>query len=225
MEEKPNYYAVIPANVRYDENLKMGEKLMYGEITSLSHKTGECWASNNYFANLYRVTPQAISKWIKKLEKQKYISISYEKNGNLIVKRIIKMVSTDIDTVSTVVEGGINCSLQGYQHTIKENNTSINIINNNIIKEIIDYLNNKTNSSYRYNTVSTKKHITARLNEGYTLEDFKKVIDTKYKEWYNTEFERYLVPDTLFGTKFEKYLNQKTKEEKKYDVYAGVQRM
>ena len=124
--EKPNYFAVIPASVRYDENLKMGEKLMYGEITALTNKTGECWASNNYFAELYKVTPQAISKWIKNLEKNNYIIIEYDKQGKMIEKRIIKMVSTDIDRVSTTVEGGINHSLEGYQPEIKENNTSIN---------------------------------------------------------------------------------------------------
>jgi DNA-binding transcriptional regulator YhcF (GntR family) len=123
MEERPNYYAIIPANVRYNDNLKMGEKMMYGEITSLTYKTGECWASNNYFARLYKVTPQAISKWIKNLEKYKYITITYEKNGKAIEKRIIKLVSTE-------VEGGINSSLEGYQQEIKENNTSINNTSN-----------------------------------------------------------------------------------------------
>ena len=137
MEDKPNYYAVIPASVRYDENLKLGEKMMYGEITSLTFKTGECWASNSYFAELYKVSPQAISKWIKALEKQKYITIEYETKGKLIVKRIIKAVSTDIDTVSTTVEGGINHSLEGYQQEIKENNTSINNTSINNKKKII----------------------------------------------------------------------------------------
>ena len=119
MEEKPNYFAIIPADVRYDEELKLGAKMMYGEITSLTYKTGECWASNNYFATLYKVTPQAISKWIKALEKQKYITIEYEKEGKSITKRIIKLVSTTVDR-------GINHSLEGYQPEIKGNNTSIN---------------------------------------------------------------------------------------------------
>ena len=118
MEERPNYYAIIPADVRYDENLKLGEKMMYGEITALSNKVGVCYASNNYFAKLYKVSPQAISKWINALEKQNYITISYQKEGKMIVRRDIKMVSTCVDT--------INHSLGGYQQEIKENNTSIN---------------------------------------------------------------------------------------------------
>lgn len=118
MEEKPNYYAIIPAEVRYDEKLRASEKLMYGEITALTYKTGECWASNNYFAKLYNTTPQAISKWILDLQKYGYIKIEYEKQEKQIKKRIIK-VSTYIDRVSTNVYGG-------YQQNIKENNTSNN---------------------------------------------------------------------------------------------------
>lgn len=229
MEEKPNYYAIIPADVRYDENLKLGEKMMYGEITSLTHKTGECWASNNYFAKLYNVTPQAISRWIKTLEKRKYITIFYEKEGKRIIKRIIKLVSTGIDRVSTDIEGGINDSLEGYQYilrgyqrTVKDNNTSINntrsnntsinniYIQNNTIpyEEIINYLNLKANKNFRHNIKKTRSLIQARFNEGFTLNDFKIVIDKKCKEWLKTEFEKYLRPETLFSNKFEGYLNQ-----------------
>lgn len=89
--------------------------------------------------------------------------------------------------------------------------------NNNldIIKDIINYLNLKTNSKYKYTTKSTQQKINARLNEGYILDDFIAVIDKKYNEWIGTEFERYMNPETLFGTKFEKYLNQKTTRSKK----------
>ena len=119
--ENPNYYAVIPADVRYDKSLRPNEKLLYGEITALTQKTGECWASNNYFADLYDVTPQAISKWILDLEKRGYVTIRYIKseNSNNIDKRIITMVSTNIDRVSTK-------NWEGYQQKFKENNTSIN---------------------------------------------------------------------------------------------------
>lgn len=80
------------------------------------------------------------------------------------------------------------------------------------IKEIIDYLNSKTNSRYTYKNKSYNKHITARLSEGYTVDDFKTVIDKKCDEWLgDSKMENYLTPDTLFApSKFEKYLNQKS---------------
>ena len=90
-------------------------------------------------------------------------------------------------------------------------------IDNNIvefaeeIKEIVDYLNKKCGTNYRHTTANTKKHIKARLNEKYTVDDFKTVIDKKCAEWKGTDMEKYLAPDTLFGSKFEKYLNQKQK--------------
>lgn len=80
----------------------------------------------------------------------------------------------------------------------------------NITKEIIDYLNSKLGTNYRASTKSTISFINARIKEGYTLEDFKLVIDKKYKEWKGTQWEKYLTPETLFRpSNFEKYLNQK----------------
>ena len=83
-------------------------------------------------------------------------------------------------------------------------------IKENKIKEIVDYLNEKISSHYSYKTQHTKLHINARLNEGFTLDDFKTVIDKKVSEWKGTEFEKYLRPETLFGTKFENYLLSNT---------------
>lgn len=77
-----------------------------------------------------------------------------------------------------------------------------------VIKDIIDYLNLVVGTNYKYKTKNTQKHINARLAEGYEVEDFKTVIDKKANEWRGTEMEKYLCPETLFGTKFEKYLNQ-----------------
>lgn len=75
---------------------------------------------------------------------------------------------------------------------------------------IVDYLNQKTGSNYRAKTAKTQSLIKARLNEGFTEEDFKAVIDKKCAEWIGTEWEKYLRPETLFGNKFESYLNAKT---------------
>lgn len=84
-------------------------------------------------------------------------------------------------------------------------------------KEIISYLNEVTKSKFKYSSKATQSKINARLNEGYILDDFIAVIDKKWVEWQNTDFEKYMCPETLFGTKFEKYLNQKTKSKSKND--------
>ena len=120
MEEKPNYYAVIPANVRYDNDLRANEKLLYGEITALAQKTGECWANNKYFSELYEVKPNAIATWIRHLKEKEYILVDYEYSGREIAKRIIKIGGIQKDSTYSQKDsrGGIQKG--------EENNTSIN---------------------------------------------------------------------------------------------------
>lgn len=83
-----------------------------------------------------------------------------------------------------------------------------------IYSRVTEHLNLKTGCNYRHTSKKTQSLIAARLNENYSLSDFKKVIDTKTSEWKNTDMEKYLRPTTLFGTNFESYLNQKSREEK-----------
>jgi len=76
-------------------------------------------------------------------------------------------------------------------------------------KEIVDYLNEKANTKYRSSGSKTKLLIKARVNDGFDLDDFKKVIDTKTSQWLNDQkMKKFLRPETLFGTKFEGYLNE-----------------
>ena len=83
------------------------------------------------------------------------------------------------------------------------------------IKEIIDYLNNKAKTRYRTTNKETIKHINGRMNDGYTIDDFKTVIDKKSSEWIGTDMEQYLRPSTLFSpTNFENYLNAKINKRK-----------
>ena len=81
-------------------------------------------------------------------------------------------------------------------------------------KEIIDYLNTVCGTSYRATSKATQRLISARLHEGFTVEDFKAVIRTKHAEWANdAKMSKFLRPETLFGTKFESYLNQCTESQ------------
>ena len=106
--------------------------------------------------------------------------------------------------------------------TVNSNNNNINIKHNNIIKEVIEYLNKATNSSYRDSTPKTRTLILARIKEGFKLEDFKKVIDNKTRTWLkDTAMCKYLRPETLFGTKFESYLNEISKPKFKSEYFDG----
>ena len=111
---------------------------------------------------------------------------------------------------------------------LNTNELSTNELNNNgeqtdtsndSVKEIINYLNSVIGSNYRYKATVTQRYIKARLNEGFTVDNFKKVIDKKTEEWQGTEMAQYLRPETLFGTKFESYLNAPKKSRK---TDAGV---
>jgi uncharacterized phage protein (TIGR02220 family) len=90
-----------------------------------------------------------------------------------------------------------------------ENHSEIENENINVIKDIVNYLNKKLGTRYKYRTKDIQSHIKARLKEGFTYEDFVSVIDKKYQEWHGTKWEKYLRPITLFSTNFQSYLNQK----------------
>jgi len=85
---------------------------------------------------------------------------------------------------------------------------------------IISYLNTKVGTAYKSTSKETQRLIKLRFKSGFTLEDFYKVIDNKYNDWFKTDMEQYLRPMTLFGTKFESYLNQVSS--KKQDVEGSV---
>ena len=85
-DNKVNYYAIIPATIRYSKELKPAEKLLYGEITALTNIKGYCYASNRYFANLYNVTLHTVSQWISHLEKLQYIKLEMIRDNNKVIK-------------------------------------------------------------------------------------------------------------------------------------------
>ena len=96
------YYAIIPANVRYDTDLKANAKLLYGEITALCNEKGYCWASNSYFAELYKVSNETISRWISQLIKKGYLNsqIIYKVGTKKIEERRLYISKTPIDKKS-----------------------------------------------------------------------------------------------------------------------------
>jgi DnaD/phage-associated family protein len=211
MEEKPNYYAIIPAEVRYDTELKDKAKLLYGEITALSNKDGICYATNNYFANLYNVSATTISLLIKNLIDKGYLEseIIYKKGTKEIEYRYLK-----------ILKGGYLRNLkEGIKENLKENNTSINNNINNIYRHFENIFVRTLNSIEaqmieNWLKDKTEEQIINAINECAksnidNLKYIEKVLYGKKKnknntpEWFNKEIKSSEIED---NTEFNNFL-------------------
>lgn len=129
-EKMIGYYAIIPANVRYDKRLSANAKLLYGEITALSNEKGYCWATNGYFADLYGVSLGSISNWIGDLEKAGYIKrkVIRDKNKAVIRREIYISVAVqnsneeeNLNEEEQAKENSDDTSPKNLRDPIKEN--------------------------------------------------------------------------------------------------------
>ena len=132
-ERSAAYYAIIPANVRYNQQLSANAKLLYGEISALASREGYCFASNQYFADLYQVTPRSVIRMVKQLEDGGFIRTQEERDketGQCKGRRIYLAVSTaDAQPGDKIVTpSGQNCQEGG-----DKNVTPLLLINNNKI--------------------------------------------------------------------------------------------
>ena len=140
MKEKPNYYAIIPADVRYCKKLKPIERLIYAEITCLTNNKGYCWASNEYFSILFEISTRSVSRHVNKLKEFGFISVSIIRDKlSKVEKRIIKIKNEGVD--KTVAPPRQNCP-SPLDKSVQYNNT-----NNNNKKEK-DILFNKFWDAY-----------------------------------------------------------------------------
>lgn len=144
-DNKPSYFGIIPAKIRYDNKLSNSQKLFFSEITALTQKEGYCWASNSYFANLYDVDTSTVSRWVKGLREAGYISLEYEKEGKQIKGRKIKplMDSHGNELNQGVVhkdQGGVESMQGGYCKNSKGNNTSNNNTSKNNKDSVVSRL-------------------------------------------------------------------------------------
>ena len=217
MEEKPNYYAIIPAEVRYDKELKDKAKLLYGEITCLSNEYGYCYASNKYFANLYQVSVTTISLLIKNLIDRGYLTseIIYKKGTKEIDKRYLRISK----------EGYLRFLKEGIKEKLKDNNTSINnkeINNINIIykeknfkkptlEEVEEYCKERNNN------INAQKFIDFYESKGWKvgktpMKDWKACIRTW--EGNNTNKPTKVVNELPERLSKDTETNEKTKEER-----------
>lgn len=122
-EVHKSYYAIIPANIRYDSSITPNAKLLYGEITALCNEKGYCWANNEYFASLYGVSKVSISKWIRQLVEKGYIDsvLEYKEGTKEILNRYLTIINDPIkEKFNTPIK-----------EKFKDNNTLINNTSNN----------------------------------------------------------------------------------------------
>ena len=127
VKPEPSYYAILPANVRYDNRLIPNAKLLFAEITSLCNKEGFCWANNRYFAELYNVRIETVSTWINQLIKCGYLDskIIYKRGTKEILNRYLVLKGDPIaKKLNTPIE-----------EILKDNSTRINTKSNISFKD------------------------------------------------------------------------------------------
>lgn len=141
---QPNYYAIIPANVRYDKSLVPSAKLLYGEITALSNREGFCYATNEYFADLYQTSEKTITRWLKNLADKNYITTKLEtfryNDGTVKKIRYIYIVENSSNHMDKNVQNHMDNHIDIFDthhmdKNVPYNNTYNNNIKENILKE------------------------------------------------------------------------------------------
>lgn len=223
MEVKRDFKGVwIPREVWLDKRLSALDKVILTEIDSLDQGDNGCYASNQHLAEFCQCSERKVSDAVTKLIKCGYVSVASFDGRKRTLRSNLSNVRGRLE--KSARQDSKNCEAESQNllqsNTYRKTSTNTDKV---IYVEIIDYLNQKAGTRYRATTSSTRKHIKARIDEGFTVEDFKTVIDKKCSEWLgNSKMEQYLRPETLFGTKFEGYLNAKTNTNRQEKGANGV---
>jgi len=221
-----NTYGQLPTVVRHDSRVSDFQCRLYAEIQSLSNKYNYCFASNDYLAKAFGKTSETISRAISGLQKLGYLNVVIEDGYKRKIK--VKMDFSDMEGVDENVkggcqkeQGGLSKRTRGVDENVNHNNIIKEdkynkIIENKpdlskieIVKEVIDCLNAKANTSFKATTKETMQFVLARQKvDGWELEDFKLVIDFKVNDWGKDDrMKQYICPSTLFrASNAEKYM-------------------
>lgn len=244
-------FGLSPKLVMKDKRLTIEAKAIYAYIASYAGQGDTAFPSVSLILKDLKISKERFLKHRKLLEGCGYISVERLQGergrfgSNIYTLKQIVHTEQPCTQNTTVVKsddgkhrGG---DLPTWQNLATNNNNSFNNnnitnknINNNVVsdesdllendmhKKIIDYLNEKANKRFNHKAKGNQKFINGRIAEGYTFEDFKKVIDTKCSDWIGTKWEQYLRPQTLFNSeKFESYLNQKPFKKKHQTSQQG----
>ena len=142
MKEKPNYYAIIPAEVRYSKTLTPNAKLLYAEITALCNMNGKCTASTEYFCRVYEVSRASIQNWLSLLDKNGYITrvLIYRQGSKEILSRYIKLV--DKPSLKMCTD---NTNINITNTNLTDSNTKVGFVKPTII-DIKEYCKERKNN-------------------------------------------------------------------------------
>lgn len=189
-----SYYAIIPANVRYDKELKDKAKLLYGEITALCNEKGYCWATNNYFAELYGVSKETISRLVSNLADKGYLKVELIYEGKQIIERRLYITSDVLVQKSIPIDEKINTPHDKIVNTpidenVKENNTKI--FNNKSLNQSINQDELLITKDDEIDEIDYEKIIAKNI-------DYKNLKTTCPKEQVEGIFD--LIVDTLHST-------------------------
>lgn len=198
-----------------DLKLKGNELIIYACIYGFTQAENQKFTGSlQYLSEWTNSTKQSIIKCLKSLVDKGLIA----KNDTFFNGvKFCEYYATNVTDVLNKVEYPIKQSLpDGIKQSLPNNISSNNLLNTKDTKYIVAYLNEKAGTAYRTNGAATNRLINARLSEGYTLDDFKTVIDNKCAEWLGSDMAKYLRPETLFGSKFESYLNAPVVKRKTY---------
>jgi hypothetical protein len=188
-EQLKSYYAIIPANVRYDKDLAPNAKLLYGEITALCNEKGYCWASNQYFADLYHSSISAVQKWVSALVKKGYINLElvYKEGTKQVLHRKLYITpGVNIYTTShkNLYDPGVKNYTPPGVNICVENNKDINNTFNNK-KDV--YTRKHKYGEYQHVLLTDKEHTHLIELYGPSLDEHIKILD----EYIETSGKKY----------------------------------
>lgn len=202
------FYYTLPSTIFYDKKVSANAKLLACLVANFCDRYGKCFVSNRYLGDVLNRSESTVSRLVAELVDAGYFNSIVDQND--ANKRTL--------TLSAKMLIPIRKNEDTYTQKCEDNNTIYNNNKLNIFKEVISYLNEQANTSFKSGNKANQRLISARVDEGYKLEDFKTVIDNMVAKWKGTEWEQYLRPQTLFqASKFENYLNfvkQETKPNK-----------
>lgn len=192
---------------------------------------GQLITGRNKLASVLKIDPSKVKRILKEFKSEHQIDQQSERYGSLISivnwsqyqqddqrsdQRVTNERPTSDQRVTTIQECKNDKNGKNERNNTPKppEGACVDRAKMEVIREVVDHLNVRTGKHYLPTTRLTQKKIIARINEGFTTEDFIRVIDIKAMEWMNTDREKYLRPETLFGTKFEGYLNQRPERRK-----------